>query len=147
MRLSVGDAAPNFSTADQLGKRHTLKDYQGKWILLYFYPKDFTSGCTTEACGLRDNFTNLSTHITIVGVSPDSIESHKKFAQEYTLLFTLLADPKKEMIKAYGTDGVLFTKRTSFLVDPNGIIKKIYERVNPETHAQEILNDISRLRK
>ena len=139
MKLNVGDNALNFNLPDSDGKMHKLTDYKGRWLLLYFYPKDFTPGCTTEACNFRDNFSKLKEKLEIVGVSGDSVESHTKFSKKYSLPFTILADPKKETIKEYGTDGLIFAKRTSFLINPEGKIKKIYEKVNPSIHAQEIL--------
>ena len=143
MKLSAGDRAPNFSTPDQNGVIHTLAAYKGKWVLLYFYPKDFTTGCTTEACKFRDNFDKLKDKVVVVGVSNDSIDSHKKYTEHYSLPFTLLADTDKHMTGAYGTDGILFTRRTSFLINPDGIIEKIYEKVNPQIHAEQILIDLA----
>ncbi|MBI3577258.1 peroxiredoxin [Candidatus Gottesmanbacteria bacterium] len=142
MKLLVGNHAPEFSAPDQNGKIHTLADYKGKWVLLYFYPKDFTSGCTVEACSIRDNFKELSKLVTVLGVSADSVASHKKFIAKHELPFTLLADPERKVINAYGTNGIIFTKRTSFLIDARGIIAKIYEKVNPATHVSEILSDL-----
>lgn len=142
MKLTIGDKAPEFSLPDQEGTQHTLSQYKGKWVLLYFYPKDFTPGCTTEACSFRDNFNDLKDNVVILGVSRDTVDSHKKFAQVHALPFTILADPEKTVINAYGTDGVIFTKRTSFLINPEGIIHKIYEDVHPDKHVQEILADL-----
>ncbi len=147
MTLKVNDQAPDFSAPDQDGKIHSLKEFAGKWILIYFYPKDFTSGCTTEACSLRDNFEKLSKLVTILGVSGDSVESHKKFAEKYELPYLLLADPERKMIAAYGANGLIFAKRTSFLIDPTGKIVKIYDHVDPQTHAGQILQDLSALQK
>ena len=143
--LTANVKAPDFKLPDQNGNLHSLSDYKGKWLLIYFYPKDFTSGCTKEACSLRDNFPKLKDKLQIVGISGDSVESHKKFAEKYELPFTLLADPDKKVIKEYGTDGLVFAKRTSFLVNLQGVIEKIYEKVNPITHAEEILNDLNSL--
>ena len=142
MKLIEGTTAPDFSSPDQNGIVHSLMEYRGKWLLLYFYPRDFTSGCTTEACSLRDNFSQLSKLVTIIGVSGDSIDSHKKFSEKYALPFTLLADPERKLIKAYGADGLIFAKRTSFLIDPKGKIVKIYDRVDPQTHAGQIIGDL-----
>lgn len=133
MKLTVNQKAPAFPE---------LTAAKGKWVLVYFYPKDFTSGCITEACQFRDHFTELSKRVTILGISGDTAESHKKFAEKYSLPFTLVADPDRAIIKAYGADGFLFSKRTSFLVGPDGVIKKIYEKVDPKTHAEEILADL-----
>jgi peroxiredoxin Q/BCP len=145
MKLTEGIQAPDFSAPDQNGQTHSLQDYSDKWLLLYFYPKDFTSGCTTEACSLRDNFGELQKLVNVVGVSTDSVDSHKKFANKYRLPFTLLADDDKKITKAYGTDGFIFNKRTSFLIGPDGIIRKIYEKVKPDQHAAEILKDLKDL--
>lgn len=145
MKLSIGNVAPDFSIPDQDGKIHTRTDYKGKWVLLYFYPKDFTSGCTVEACNLRDNFNELKSLVTVLGVSADGAASHKKFIEKHQLPFTLLSDPERKLISAYGVNGLIFSKRTSFLINPSGNIAKIYEKVNPTTHAGEILNDLHHL--
>lgn len=147
MKLQVNDPAPNFSAIDQNNQSHKLTDYQGKWLLLYFYPKDNTPGCVKEACNFRDNFAELNKYLTILGVSGDSVKNHQSMQQKYHLNFPLLADPEKIIIRAYGTDGLIFTKRTSFLINPNGIIEKIYERVNPEVHAKQIIQDIINIKK
>lgn len=151
MRLHIGEEAPQFSLADQNGKKHMLGEYGGKWILLYFYPKDGTPGCTTEACVIRDNFPEFENiHAIVLGISTDSVKSHKKFAEKYGLPFTLLSDEEKKAVNDYdvwhpkkfmGREymGVL---RTSFLITPKGKIAKIYEKVNPKVHAQEVLHDL-----
>lgn len=142
-KLNVGDLAPDFDLQDQNGDTHSLKDYRGEWVLLYFYPKDDTPGCTKEACSILDNFPNFQKlKIKVLGVSTDSIESHQKFAEKYDLPFTLLADPKKEAVSAYGVRGALGTKRVSFLMDPEGKIARIYDKVKPAYHAQEVLEDM-----
>ncbi len=115
--------------------------------MLYFYPKDFTSGCTTEACNLRDNFDELQKIVEVVGVSADSVESHEKFAKNYSLPFILLSDSKRELIKAYGVGIGFLAKRVSFFIDPSGEIVKIYNRVKPEKHANQIIADLKELRK
>lgn len=146
-----GSLAPDFTLLDQDGVAHTLSEYQGKRVLLYFYPKDDTPGCTKEACMLRDalpDFTKLDA--VVFGVSADSVKSHKKFAEKYGLPFTLLADENKEVVNAYGVwgkkkmmgreyDGIF---RTSFLIAPTGTIEKVYENVKPEVHAAEVLRDL-----
>ena len=121
---------------------HSLSDYQGMWVLLYFYPKDDTPGCTKEACAIRDVFPNFGKlNAEVLGVSGDSVASHKKFADKYGLPFTLLADEKKEAIGLYG-----IAARTSFLIDPDGKIAKVYENVKPEKHAEEVLKDIAEIK-
>ena len=152
--LKVGDHAPDFRLPDQAGTIHNLKSYAGAWLLLYFYPEDDTSGCTKEACGFRDALPHIqSSKLTVLGISPDSVESHGRFAEKYHLPFSLLADAQKEMINAYGvwrekqmegktSMGVV---RVSFLIDPDGKIAKIYDPVKPEVHAEEVLADLERL--
>jgi peroxiredoxin Q/BCP len=143
MRLKKGVKAPNFELQDQDGNLHKLSDYIGNWILLYFYPRDNTPGCTKEACSFRDNYYQLKKKITILGVSSNSVKSHKNFSDKYSLPFTLLSDSKREVINQYKTDGLVFPKRTSFLINPKGEIKKIYEKVDPSTHVEEIMKDLS----
>lgn len=145
MQLTVDTPAPSFRLKDQEGTLRTLEEFRGKWILLYFYPKDNTPGCILEACGLRDNFEALAKNLVIIGVSGDSVESHRKFADTYDLPFLLLADTDKSLAERYGTNGFLFPKRTSFLIDATGVIVKIYENVNPNMHAKEIVSDITEL--
>lgn len=142
MQLNIGDKAPVFSAPDQNGKTRKLSNYKGKWLLLYFYPKDFTLGCTREACEFRDNFSELNKKVNIVGVSPDSQESHAKFAAKHDLPFTLLADTKRQIISAYGAKVGIFTRRFSYLINPEGRIAKIYRSVNPRIHAKQILKDL-----
>lgn len=153
MLPSLGSPAPDFILFDQDGKKHSLSDYKGKWVLLYFYPKDDTPGCTKQACAIRDAFPDFGTlKVTVLGVSVDSEESHQKFTEKYNLPFTLLADTEKKVVNLYGVwgkkkfagreyDGTL---RTSFLVNPKGNIAKVYENVKPEAHAEEVLNDLKR---
>ncbi|MBX4201192.1 thioredoxin-dependent thiol peroxidase [Candidatus Parcubacteria bacterium] len=154
MKLAVGDTAPNFTLLDQDNKSHSLKEYRGAWLLLYFYPKDNTEGCTKEACALRDDFMGFKKlDVKIVGVSIDNPKSHKKFADDYKLPFTLLADDKKEVVNLYGVWGeksmygkkYMGTLRTSFLIDPEGKIEKIYEAVKPADHSREVLEDLKTL--
>lgn len=147
MKLNVNDPAPGFILPDQKGKIINISQYLGRWLLIYFYPRDNTPGCTKEACGFRDNFTRLKEVMNIVGISADSVESHKKFSGKYKLPFTILSDKKKSAINAYGTDGMIFAKRTTFLIDPKGTIVKIYEKVDPSIHADEILKDAQQLIK
>lgn len=153
---AVGSSAPDFKLPDGSGKEHALSDYRGKWVLLYFYPKDNTPGCTIEACSLRDRFDDFGAHGAVVlGVSTDSPESHRAFAQTHTLPFTLLADVHKEVVGRYGVFGekkfmgrtYVGTTRASFLIDPEGRVRKVYEKVKPETHAEEVLADLSAFEK
>lgn len=153
MKLKTGDKAPNFKLQDQNNKAHSLADYEGKWLLLYFYPKDDTPGCTKEACAIRDSFPSFGKlKAVVLGISADSVQNHKKFAEKYKLPFTLLADIKKEIVKKYGVwgkkkfmgreyDGIF---RTSFLINPKGKIVKIYENVKPEIHVEEVIKDLTK---
>ncbi len=143
-----GSAAPDFKLQDQTGKWHTLEQYKGKWVVLYFYPKDNTPGCTTQACELRDNiFAFRKADAVILGVSVDDVESHKKFAQDHSLPFDILADPTKEMSKRYG---VLFSpvptvelaSRQTFLIGPDGKIVKHWAKVDPKGHSDMVLAEI-----
>lgn len=151
MNAIRGKKAPPFSLPDQAGNLHTLKDYAGQWMLLYFYPKDDTPGCTKEACMIRDHFPHFKKlHIIVLGVSVDSVKSHAKFVEKYKLPFTLLSDEKKEVVEKYGVwqkkkfmgREYMGTIRTSFLINPKGKIAKIYANVKPEIHAEEVLKDI-----
>ncbi len=151
----AGTRAPGFSLPDQDGKMHALSDYRGKWVLLYFYPKDDTPGCTIEACTIRDQFKDFAdVGAVVLGVSTDTVASHKKFADAYELPFTLLADANKEVVGMYGVFGerkmmgktYMGTARTSFLIDLEGMIAKVYEKVKPERHAAEVIADLKQLR-
>lgn len=152
----LGSKAPGFSLPDQDGKTHALEDYVGKWVLLYFYPKDDTPGCTIEACTIRDQFKDFKKiGAEVIGISTDSVKSHKKFALAYELPFTLLADENKEMVGEYGVFGekkfmgrtYMGTKRMSFLIDPEGKVAKVYEKVKPLEHAAEVIADLKELKK
>ncbi len=150
--LKIGDKAPDFKLLDQEGKEHDLSMYIGKKVLIYFYPKDDTPGCTTEACNFRDsNAAMLEMGLVILGVSKDSVKSHKKFADKYDLNFPILSDESTDMIKSYdawapknfmGREylGVL---RKSVLIDETGKILKIYEDVKAKDHRDEVINDVS----
>ena len=142
--LKKGDLAQDFSLPDQEGKTQSLSDYKNQWVLLYFYPKDFTSGCTKEACEFRDKFEKLKSLVNIIGVSADSPESHEKFAEKYTLPYTLLSDTDRKVINLYGATGFIFTKRVSFLINPKGVIEKVYNNVDPKTHALQIIADLEK---
>jgi peroxiredoxin Q/BCP len=148
MSLTEGMPAPLFAGIDQNGNHIRLEDLRGKKVILYFYPKDDTPGCTKEACNLRDNYAALQeAGYTIIGVSADPIESHKKFANKYNLPFSLLADPEKKIISAYHAWGKkkLYGKeyegtlRITYIIDENGIISRIIKNVKPEQHADQIL--------
>ena len=145
--LEIKTSAPNFKLLDQDGKEHSLSYHRGSYVLIYFYPKDDTPGCTKEACVIRDMYKDFESNgVKVFGISSDSVESHKKFAEKYQLPFTLLSDPKKEVIKKYEAYGALFTKRISYLVGQNGMIEKVYPAVDPTNHGAEILKDISALK-
>ena len=143
-----GKAAPAFKLQDQKGEWHTLKQYKGKWVVLYFYPKDETPGCTTQACERRDNiFAFKKADAVILGVSADDVESHKKFAENHSLPFDILADPNKEAIKEYGVlwspkEGVELASRQTFLIDPKGKIVKHWAKVDPKGHSDMVLAEI-----
>lgn len=146
--IEEGKKAPAFKLKDQNGKVYSLKDFSGKKLILYFYPKDNTSGCTKEACNFRDNFSLFGKYnAVIVGVSGDSETSHKKFADKFSLQFTLLSDESKEMLQKYGVwkEKSMYGKkymgieRTTFIIDENGIIKKIFPKVKVEKHIEEVL--------
>lgn len=154
MELKVNQKAPDFSLPDQDGKQHKLSDYKGQWVLLYFYPKDDTPGCTKEACSMRDNLPRFSkTKAQVFGISVDSVASHKKFVEKYKLNFTLLADEDKKVVEKYGVwqeksmygKKYFGTVRDSFLINPEGKIEKIYRKVKPEQHADEVLADLKEL--
>lgn len=147
--------APAFTLQDQNGDNHSLSDYRGKWVVLYFYPKDDTPGCTTEACSFRDARDAIAEfgNAVVLGVSKDNVQSHKKFADKHTLNFTLLSDPQNEVIDAYGAwqQKSMFGKkymgiqRMTVLIDPDGNIAKEYPKVNPAKHAAEIIADLQKL--
>jgi len=140
--------APDFTLPDQHEEQHSLSDYAGKWLVLYFYPQDETPGCTEEACVFRDGRQDLTdAGAEVVGVSADTVESHKKFADNHSLNFTILADPAKDVIKAYGAlnEETGRTLRSTFLINPQGEIVKTYEQVSPTGHATEILTDLQSL--
>ena len=150
-KLSIGKAAPAFTLPDAEGKEHSLADYKGRWVLIYFYPKDDTPGCTKEACAFRDNFPKFKKlGITVLGISKDSAKSHAKFSEKFSLPFTLLSDVSGKMIAAYGAWGkkkfmgreYVGILRNSYLVNPEGKIAKVYEKVKSELHDDEVLADL-----
>jgi peroxiredoxin Q/BCP len=146
----VGKEAPGFNLQDQNGEWHDLEDYRGSWLAIYFYPKDDTPGCTTEACNFRDNiYAFKAIGVSVVGISVDDVESHKEFSGKYKLPFTILADEEGETAQAYGVlrdwKLIQIASRQSFLVDPDGVIVKHYEEVDPDTHTQEVLADLDAL--
>ena len=145
--LTIKTLAPDFTLLDQNGIEHSLHAQRGHYTLVYFYPKDDTPGCTKEACTIAEMYKDFESNGTkVFGISADSIESHKKFAEKYNLPFTLLSDPTKETIKAYEADGMLSIKRISYLIDAEGMIAKAYEKVDPAHHGAEILADIYALK-
>lgn len=156
MALQVGTQAPEFNLSDQNEMNHNITQYQGKWVVVYFYPKDDTPGCTKEACSFRDQFEALKEQgVVVLGISKDTTASHKKFVDKYHLNFTLLSDAETTVIKAYEAwgekkfMGKTFhgTLRITYILDPRGIVRKVYEKVKPNEHAQEILADVNALRQ
>jgi len=140
--IKEGTKIIDFTLRDQDNKEHKLSDYSSGRVLLYFYPKDDTPGCTKEACAITEVYDDfIKMGITVLGISSDSPESHKKFKAKYNLPFTLLSDPDKKVIKEYEASSVLSTKRISYLID-RGIIIKAYPKVDPASHAMEILKEI-----
>jgi peroxiredoxin Q/BCP len=142
-----GSAAPAFKLQDQAGKWHSLDQYKGKWVVLYFYPKDFTGGCTTQACELRDNiFAFRKADAVILGVSVDDVASHEKFAKEHSLPFDILADPTREVSGKYGVlfsaGGTQLASRQTFLIAPDGKIAKHWPKVDAKEHANTVLAEI-----
>jgi len=149
-QVVVGDPAPDFELRDQNGQLHAIEDYRDKWVALYFYPKDGTPGCTTEACEFRDNiFAFRRLNCQILGVSLDDEESHKAFAEEHGLPFPLLADTTGSAADAYGVKtrmlGMTMAKRQTFLIDPDGRVARHYADVDPDKHSAEIIADLEKL--
>jgi len=138
--LSINTSAPDFTLLDQNGSEHTLSEYQGSWVLLYFYPKDDTPGCTKEACVITEMYDDFEKEdIVVMGVSKDSVKSHKKFAEKYNIPFTLLADISKVVIEQYDAGGMFGAKRVSYLINPEGTISHVFDNVTPADHAGEVL--------
>ena len=149
-QLKVGSKAPNFTLSDQNSIQHQLSDYEGSWVILYFYPKDDTPGCTTQACDFRDAVKRIiASKSNVFGVSLDSVESPKLFADKNNLPFSLLSDESGEVSKAYESLNNFMSfksaKRNTFIIDPDGKIAKIYISVKPSTHSQMVLNDLNQL--
>ena len=151
MILEAGMKAPDFTLRDGAGQEVSLSDHRGKKVILYFYPKDNTPGCTRQACAFAGAYAGFRDKgVQVIGVSRDSIESHRKFAEKYALPFVLLSDPDLQVIQAYGVWGEkkLYGKvsfgvtRTTFLIDENGTIQKVMRKVKPDTNAQEILAEL-----
>ncbi len=147
----VGDMAPDFELPDQEGQLHSLEDYRDAWVVLYFYPKDETPGCTTEACEFRDDiFAFREANAQVLGVSLDDVESHKQFSEKHSLPFPLLADTEGSVADRYGVKtrmfGMTVAKRQTFIIGPDGRIVKHYEDVKPATHSDEVLADLESLR-
>ena len=149
--LKVMDKVPDFTLLDQNNKKHKLSNYQGQWVLLYFYPKDNTPGCTKEACSMRDNYSDFKKiKAVVLGVSADSVVSHKKFETDHGLPFPLLSDSERKVLEKYGVWQLKINfgkkyygiKRMSFLINPQGKIAKIYKTVKPVEHATQVLNDM-----
>ncbi|MBE6403253.1 MAG: thioredoxin-dependent thiol peroxidase [Lentisphaerae bacterium] len=150
--LKVADAAPDFTLPDADNNMVSLRDFRGKKAVLYFYPKDNTPGCTRQACAFAENFAEFRERdIAVIGISKDSVESHRKFAEKYNLPFILLSDPTLEVLKAYGVwqEKKLYGKvsmgvvRTTFIIDENGMIEKVMPKVKPDTNATEILDALN----
>lgn len=148
MPLSVGDTAPNFTVKDTIGKTVTLSEYAGKPVVMYFYPKDDTPGCTKEACSFRDNYEQyLSQGITVFGVSLDDEASHQQFTEKFNLPFPLLADVDGAIAKAYDVimerNGTLYAQRVTYVIGGDGKIEKVYTSIQTETHASDILAEMA----
>lgn len=150
--LKEGDKAPDFNITDQNGKVHKIADYKGKKVILYFYPKDLTPGCTVQSCNLRDNYENLKSEgFEVIGVSADDEKKHQKFIAKHNLPFNLLADTNREVLNNYGVwgekkfmgktyDGI---HRTTFIIDENGVIEKIIRKVKTKIHTEQIQNELA----
>jgi thioredoxin-dependent peroxiredoxin len=146
-----GSAAPDFTLQSQEGKTVSLKDFQGQWVVLYFYPKDMTQGCTIEAHNFQRDLAKYEAAKTaIVGVSADNIDSHQQFCTKESLTFKLLADPDKKVIAAYGSamaQNPNYAARNTFIIDPKGVIRKVYIAVKPQPHSEEVLAALAELQR
>jgi peroxiredoxin Q/BCP len=152
--LEINEQAPDFNLLDEDENPHSLVDYKGEWLIIYFYPKDDTPGCTKEACTIAEIYDEFSAlGVSVIGVSKDSPKSHKKFKEKYSLPFILLSDESTEMLQAYGVQieksmfgkKYLGTARITYLVNPEGKIVKVYPKVSPANHALELLKDLKEL--
>lgn len=146
--LNINTKAPNFSLLDDSGKKRTLKEFLGKFVVIYFYPKDNTSGCTRQACSIRDSYPDFEKYNTvIIGISNDSVLSHKKFKEKYSLPFLLLSDPEKQIIKKYKAikQDNISTMRISYLIDPQGKIIHVFPKVSPDIHGQDLIEVLKSL--
>ena len=144
VHLNEGQLAPDFTLFDQDGTPHTLSLYKGKKVVIYFYPKDDTPGCTKEACSIRDSYDDFTNHdIEVFGISYDNSETHQQFIQKYKLPFNLLSDSDKSVSQLYGTKGAFFPVRKTFLIDESGKILKIYDQVSVLDHGNDILRDFN----
>ena len=149
---AVGSKAPDFTLKSQDGTAISLKDYHGKWVVLYFYPKDMTKGCTIEAHNFQRDLSQFQQKNTVVlGVSVDTVDSHQEFCTKESLTFRLLADPDHNVTTQFGSlgdfKGMTLANRNTFLIDPDGVIRKVYVKVNPEVHSQELLTALGELQK
>lgn len=156
MKLKIGDMAPNFTSVTSDMSEFSLESLKGKWIVLYFYPKDNTPGCTNEACNFRDNMSRItSLGVEVIGISPDTPKSHQGFINKYNLNFKLLSDENKEICNLYGVLGekTMFGKkvsgviRSTFIIDDKGVIRYIFPKVKVEGHVDEVINKINELKK
>ncbi len=152
--LQIGKKAPAITLPDSKNKKRTLKEFLGKKVILYFYPKDNTSGCTAEACDFRDTFPNFKkSKAIVIGISPDSVESHKKFADKFELPFILLSDVNKKVLEKYGVwkeksmygRKYMGVERTTVLIDEKGIVRKIYPKVKVKGHVEQVYNDLKEI--
>ncbi|HKW18210.1 MAG TPA: thioredoxin-dependent thiol peroxidase [Terriglobales bacterium] len=154
--MEINDKAPDFNSLDQNGEKVALKDYKGKWVVLYFYPRADTPGCTIEACSFRDSFKRVGNiGAVVLGVSPDTPKDQKKFEEKFSLPFTLVADADKKICNSYGVmqeknmygKKVMGVARTTFIIGPDGKIKHIFRKVKPEGHAEEVLEYLKQAQK
>ncbi len=156
MALEIGTKAPEFSAEIDGGEKINISDYKGKWVVLYFYPKDNTPGCTKEACSFNDNLDALTElGAEVIGISPDSVKSHDKFKEKFNLNFHLVSDPEKEICKSYDILGEksMFGKkyfgviRSTYIIDPDGNIAKVYKKVKVAGHTEKVMEDLKKLQE